>query len=50
MQQSAQRNGAKTIRIGFPRFRKLKDLLGDDVRHGVDLIPKLKRFTRHPIG
>src|SRR5262249_10075245 len=50
MQQSAQRNGAKAIWVGFPGFRKLEDLLGNKVRDGVDLVLELKRLARHPIG
>jgi len=50
MQQSAQRNSAKAIRVGFPGFRKLEDLLGNKVRDGIDLVLELKRLARHPMG
>jgi hypothetical protein len=50
MQQSAQRASAKTVWVGFPGFRKLKDLLGDIIRHCVDSVLELKRLARHPIG
>jgi hypothetical protein len=50
MQQSAQRNSAKAIWVGFPGFRKLEDLPGNKVRDGVDLVLELKRLARHPMG
>jgi hypothetical protein len=50
MQQSAQRNSAKAIGVGFPGFRKLEDLPGNKVRDGVDSVLELKRLARHPMG
>ena len=50
MQQSAQCSGAKTFWVGLPSFRKLKDILGDIIGEGIDLVLELKRFARHPIS
>jgi hypothetical protein len=45
------RNGrAKTLGIGLPGFRKLKDFLGNDLCHAIARILEPRLLARHPVS